>query len=68
MSPETEMAAFDPFFTSKRESGGTGLGLSMSHRIIENHDGEIWIEKTAPQQGTTFSFWLPLITAEPEMH
>ena len=60
MTPEMEMAAFDPFFTTKRECGGTGLGLSMSHRIIENHDGEIWIEKTAPQQGTTFSFWLPL--------
>ena len=67
MTPETEMAVFDPFFTSKRESGGNGLGLSMSHRIIENHNGEIWIEKTAPQQGTTFSFWLPLIPAQPDL-
>lgn len=63
MTPQEEKSAFDPFFTSKRESGGTGLGLSMSHRIIANHDGEIWVEKTAPGEGSTFSFWLPLASA-----
>ena len=64
MTPQQEMSAFDPFFTSKRETGGTGLGLSMSHRIIENHNGEIWIAKTAPNKGSTFSFWLPLVSDE----
>lgn len=59
MSPEQEQAVFDPFFTSKRTAGGTGLGLSMSHSIIANHGGEIWIEKTELGKGTTFSFSLP---------
>ena len=63
MTLEEEQSAFDPFFTSKRETGGTGLGLSMSHRIIANHYGEIWIEKTTPNEGTTLSFWLPLASA-----
>ena len=64
MNPEEVKSAFDPFFTSKREKGGTGLGLSMSHRIIENHNGEIWISQTAPGRGSTFSFWLPQADAE----
>ena len=66
MGPDAEMTAFDPFYTTKRESGGNGLGLSMSHRIIENHKGKIWIEETTPNQGTTFSFWLPLAADRPD--
>lgn len=48
---------FDPFFTTRK--GGAGLGLSVSHRIIENHGGSIDVE-SKPGEGSTFSIYLPL--------
>lgn len=50
---------FDPFYTTKEVGKGTGLGLSISYGIIQNHNGEIDIEKTGPE-GTTFRIRLPL--------
>jgi len=61
MTPEQQLLVFDPFYTSKRTSGGTGLGLSMSHSIITNHGGEIWVERSEPGKGTTFCFALPAV-------
>jgi two-component system, NtrC family, sensor histidine kinase HydH len=47
---------FDPFFTSKKD--GTGLGLAVVYRIIENHNGTIEVESKIPS-GTSFHivFW-----------
>jgi PAS domain S-box-containing protein len=49
---------WDPFFTTKPEGMGTGLGLSVVHGIIEAHDGTIDVESTAGE-GTRFAISLP---------
>lgn len=51
---------FDPFFTTKEN--GTGLGLAVSYRIIENHGGSLSVQST-PGTGTVFTIELP--AAEP---
>ncbi|MBI4611937.1 MAG: HAMP domain-containing protein [Candidatus Rokubacteria bacterium] len=48
---------FTPFFTTK--AGGTGLGLALTHKIIEDHGGTISF-RSAPGAGTTFRILLPL--------
>ena len=49
---------FDPFFTTKG-SGSTGLGLTITHKIIEKHKGKIEVE-SKPNAGSTFRVFLPL--------
>lgn len=59
---------FDPFFTTKGASeegiGGTGLGLSVSYGIIQNHGGRINV-KSVVGEGTTFTIDLPVSTLLP---
>ena len=57
MPPEQIAKIFDPFFTTKDE--GTGLGLSVSYRIIENHRGGIEVTSEVGA-GTTFKVRLPV--------
>lgn len=49
---------FKPFVTSKKD--GVGIGLAISHTIIENHNGTIWAENM-PDSGAEFSFELKII-------
>ena len=52
MSEEVKNRIFEPFFTTKAK--GTGLGLAMTHKILQVHDCEVQI-KSAVGQGTTFT-------------
>ena len=49
---------FDPFFTTRSVGEGAGLGLTICHRIVEEHGGTIDVE-SAPGRGTTFLIRLP---------
>jgi len=49
---------FEPFFTTKPVGKGTGLGLAVSHGIIQEHGGKITIS-TKIGEGTSFFIWLP---------
>jgi signal transduction histidine kinase len=58
MAPEVARQVFDPFFSTRRERGGTGLGLSMVHGIVEEHGGSIDVE-SKEGHGSTFVIELP---------
>ena len=56
---------FDPFFTTKPVGEGTGLGLSLCHGIIAEHQGRIYAE-SEPGKGATFIVELPVVVEERE--
>lgn len=49
---------FDPYFTTKKSTGGTGLGLAVVRSIVSGHRGDIAVEST-PGRGTVFRVFLP---------
>jgi PAS domain S-box-containing protein len=58
MSDDVRKKVFDPFFTTKGEEG-TGLGLSVSHSIVERHGGALKVDSRTGE-GTTFTITLPI--------
>ena len=59
MPPEVRRRVFEPFYTTKPPGVGTGLGMSVSYGIIQQHDGTIEAH-SEPGVGTTISITLPL--------
>ena len=57
IAPENSQRVFDPFFTTKPR--GTGLGLTITRRIIQEHQGTITFE-SEPNKGATFHILLPV--------
>lgn len=65
IDPEILPKIFDPFITSKHT--GTGLGLTITHDIIEQHHGRIQAENNREgEDGAVFNVWLPIDEREPE--
>lgn len=58
---EIQGRLFDPFYTTKEEGQGTGLGLSVVYGIIQKHQGHVTVE-SAPGEGASFFIHLPLAT------
>jgi len=60
ITPAQLAKIFDPYFTTKQGKSGTGLGLYITKKVVEDHNGSIKVDST-PQIGTTFTIRLPLL-------
>lgn len=62
ISPENQKRIFEPFFSTKG-SKGTGLGLAVARKSVEEHGGKMQLQ-SAPGEGATFTIYLPVQVSE----
>lgn len=60
MSSEVRSRIFEPFYSTKSDGNGTGLGLAMVYGIVEAHQGSIDVHSTS-KSGTTFIITIPIL-------
>ena len=60
ITPAQMAKIFDAYFTTKEGKSGTGLGLYITKKVVEDHNGSIKVDST-PQVGTSFTIRLPLL-------
>jgi PAS domain S-box-containing protein len=60
MDAVTMSRIFDPYFTTKEQDKGTGMGLAVVHGIVKGHGGGIHVEST-PGEGTRFDILFPIM-------
>lgn len=60
MTEEVRKHLFEPFFTRRRDGQGTGLGMSITYRIVNDHGGDIQAHSEGPGKGSMITVSLPL--------
>jgi len=66
MAPEVKRLAFDPFFTTRRQYGATGLGLHVVYNIVAERLGGRLVLDSEPGRGTTVQLVLPRAAPSPD--
>ncbi|HMK39719.1 MAG TPA: HAMP domain-containing sensor histidine kinase [Bacteroidota bacterium] len=67
MSEETKAHIFEPFYTTKSDTRGVGLGLSVAYGILERHHADVEVE-SAVGKGTVFTLTFPVKQPQPGAH
>lgn len=68
MTEETQQHLFEPFYTRRRDGRGTGLGMSISYRIVQDHGGTLVPFSPGLGQGSTLTLTLPLESSNEEAY